>query len=78
MRSHKQFADNWLRRIRTCPGRIIQHGSGASTGVLQSVGTVADILDKGSGAVVLLDGEFDVTVFICFFFFHHPFNGSLS
>lgn len=52
-------------------------------GTLHSVGTVADILDKGSGALVLLDGEFDrvfhhLTISIVYLFlFPHLFNVSL-
>lgn len=46
------------------------------------MGTVADVLDKGSGALVLLDGEFDQVFhhmsisFAYLFFFRHPFNVS--
>lgn len=48
------------------------------------MGTVADVLDKGSGALVLLDGELDqvfhhITIsFVYLFILHHPFNVSLS
>lgn len=54
------------------------------TGTLQSVGTVADVLDKGSGALILLDGESDQVLyhiaisFVYLFIFHRPFNVSLS
>lgn len=56
------------------------------SGKLTSEATIADVLDKGSGAVILLDGEFlwpsGSTTFImqCVYFrlicFHH-FNVSL-
>lgn len=47
-------------------------------GTLTSEGTIADVLDKGSGAVILLDGEstlFIYCIYSTFICFHH-FNVS--
>lgn len=78
-------AKSWLCTVMTVPGKISRYLSAVSpAGTLHSEGTVADILDKGSGALVLLDGEFDqvfhhkTILFVYLFLFHHLFNVSLS